>query len=603
MPCALPSSAIMAPVISTQKVSKGFGLVPLFSEISIAVEDGERVALIGRNGSGKSTLLRILAGLEPPDDGTVTVRKQLSVSYVAQVDTFQADHSAYDALAAVIRPDDSHREQKIGETLGRFGFRDKVQATSAMSGGERKRLAIARGIIAEPDLLLLDEPTNHLDIRGVEWLEQLIVQTRSACVFVSHDRYFIQNVAQRVVELDDRYPGGYFAVAGDYTKFLETRASYLEQLEQYRASLANRVRREVEWLRQGAKARTTKQRARTEQAGELVAELQGLRRVESRAGLEFSSSGRGTKELLKVEAIGKSFGTRPIFHDVSLILAPGSKLGVVGGNGTGKTTLLRTLLGELQPDVGRIVRANKLQVAVLDQLRAVLDHDQTLKQVLAGDGDTVEFNGQRYHVSGWAKRFLFRPEQLLLPVHRLSGGERARALLARIMAQPTDMLVLDEPTNDLDIPTLEVLEEALLEYPGALVLVTHDRYLLDRVCQVVLGMSGWGAAPLFADYRQWERWLAAGVEQREREDLAISGEAVGSERQPLSAAEYKEWKGMEGKISSAENKASAIETLMASPEVASDPSQLSAHCESLAKLHAEIETLYARWSELDARRR
>lgn len=591
----------MAPLVSATKVSKVFGLVTLFEGLSLAVEERERIAVIGSNGSGKSTFLRILAKLEDPDDGSVSWRKHLRLSYVQQEDSFPVGATAYAVLRAVLPEHDPDAERKVGQALGLIGFREKTQPVAAMSGGEKKRLAIARGVIVEPEVLLLDEPTNHLDIAGVRWLEELIRSSAFATLFVSHDRYFIQNVAQRVAEIDRRYPGGYFAVKGAYSEFLDTRATYLEQMEQYRASLANRVRREVEWLRQGAKARTTKQKARSDQAKELVAELQGVTRIEQRANMEFASSQRKSRELLKIEHLGKKMGERTLFQDISLILSPGSRLGVVGLNGSGKTTFLRTILGELPPDHGRVVRASKLKVALLDQLRVGLDPEMTLQRMLCrGDGDAVVFNGVEVHVAGWARRFLFQAEQLALPLKKLSGGERARALLARIMVEPADLLVLDEPTNDLDIPTLEVLEDALIEFPGAVVLVTHDRYLLDRVCQVVLGLAP-GKSALFADFLQWEREL----QSSDNGDSKAAGKSDTRSRAParkLGYIEQREFEGMESKILACERKVKDLEALVNAPESASDASKLQEYCAALAEAQQQLERLYDRWAELDEKR-
>ncbi|MBN8548607.1 MAG: ABC-F family ATP-binding cassette domain-containing protein [Deltaproteobacteria bacterium] len=592
----------MAPLVSATKVSKIFGLVTLFEGLSLAVEEHERIAIIGSNGSGKSTFLRILAKVEEPDDGTVSWRKHLRLSYVQQEDAFPADANAYEVLRAALPEHDPDAERKVGQALGLIGFRDKSQPVAKMSGGEKKRLAIARGVIVEPEILLLDEPTNHLDIAGVRWLEELLRGASFATIFVSHDRYFIQNVAERVAEIDRRYSGGYFAVKGAYSEFLDVRATYIEQMEQYRASLANRVRREVEWLRQGAKARTTKQKARSDQAKELVAELQGVTRIDQRASMEFAASQRKSKELLKIDKLTKKFGDRVLFSDISLILSPGSRLGVVGLNGSGKTTFLRTLLGELEPDGGRVVRASKLKIALLDQLRSGLNREVTLQEMLCGnDGDAVVFNGEEIHVAGWARRFLFQTEQLAVPVKKLSGGEQARALLARIMVEPADLLILDEPTNDLDISTLEVLEDALIEFPGAVVIVTHDRYLLDRVCQVVLGLSG-GRSGLFADYVQWERDLDAapskGVLSADKGDTRSKGPA-----KKLGYIEQREFEGMESKILACEKSIKESEALVNSEEAATDAGKLQEYCAALAAQQSELEKLYERWAELDEKRR
>ncbi len=323
---------------------------------------------------------------------------------------------------------------------------------------------------------------------------------------VSHDRYFLDNVVNDMAEIDRVYPEGIFRVEGGYSHFLETKEEFLLAQSSRQESLANMVRREVEWLRRGPKARTGKSRARIDEAGRLMRELSDLesRSVKGVAQIDFTATDRRTKRLVSVENIAKELGGRTLFRDLSFTLTPGARLGLLGRNGAGKTTLLRLLAGELEPDAGRIERAAALRIVYFDQARERLDPAQTLRQGLGAHGDTVIFRDRPIHVAGWAKRFLFDGGQLDRPISSLSGGEQARVLIARLMLQPADLLLLDEPTNDLDIPTLEVLEDSLTDFPGALVLVTHDRYLLDRVSTAVLGLDGQGGAQLYADYWQWE---------------------------------------------------------------------------------------------------
>ena len=475
------------------------------------VSDGDRIGLVGPNGAGKSTLLAVLARSEDPDTGEVTVRKRARVGVVAQTREFTSGATVRDVLERALQTanvPENEREQRLRELLGRIGFPDENAEAATLSGGWRKRLAIAEGVITQPDVLLLDEPTNHLDLQGIEWLEELLAGVPSACVIVSHDRYFLEAVSNETVELNKVYASGLLRVKGPYSRFLEERELYLEAQSKQQESLRNRVKTEVEWLRRGPKARTTKSKARIDRAQEMIGELAGVnaRMQRAGAGIDFNATDRQTKRLVEFEEVRLRFGEREIVRQLNLTITAGTRIGLVGPNGSGKTSLLRLMTGELEPSSGVVKRATALRVAYFSQARE-LDTSMSLRRALAPEGDSVVHNGRVIHVASWAARFLFTGEQLNQPVERLSGGERARVLVARLMLQPADLLLLDEPTNDLDIPTLELLEENLLEYPGAMVLVTHDRYMLNRVSTTVLGLNGRGDAAQFADFSQWEDWM------------------------------------------------------------------------------------------------
>ena len=509
----------MPPILNAQNISKRFGATPLFQGIFFAVHEGDRIGLIGPNGAGKSTLLAMLAGEQEPDTGEVAFRKRARVGYVHQISEYPSGitvrSTIEEAMANAAVPD-NEREQRLRETLGRAGFADHADSTGesmdaeagSLSGGWRKRLAIAEALVLKPDVLLLDEPTNHLDLEGIEWLEGLLEAASFAFIVVAHDRYFLENVATEVVELNRIYSDGLMRLKGSYSKFLEGREAWLESEQRAQEGLRNRVRTEIEWLRRGPKARATKAKARIDNANELIARLEDSesRSRVTTAGISFDATNRQTKRLIELDGVTVELGGREILRDVSFGLNNGMKLGLVGPNGSGKTTLLRAMTGELQASAGTVSRAAKLRIVYFSQMREI-DGNLTLRRALAPDSDSVIYQDRVVHVAGYAARFLFTGEQLNQPVARLSGGERARVLIARLMLEPADVLILDEPTNDLDIPTLEILEEALFEFSGAVVLVTHDRYLLDRVTNAVVGLDGCGNAELFADYRQWEEWL------------------------------------------------------------------------------------------------
>ena len=604
----------MVPIISAQGLSKRYGVAPLFQNISFTVSEGDRIALIGPNGSGKSTLLEILSGRVKPDSGNVATRKRTRFSFVPQISEFAPGETIRSVVESALERSavpDAERLSQTAETLGRAGFTDFDVHTAALSGGWRKRLAISVGFVQAPDVLLLDEPTNHLDLAGIEWLETVLQNAAFACVVVSHDRYFLENVASEVVELNRIYEDGYLRVQGNYTRFLESKEEYLHAQGKRQDSLANRVHTEMEWLRRGPKARATKSKARIEKAHGMISELAALnaRSQTSTARIDFSATNRQTKRLIELTGVAYTIGKRTLFEELDFSITSGMRVGLVGPNGSGKTTLLRLLRGDIQPTGGEIHKADLLRIVSFDQNRE-LDPDLILRRALAPDSDSVIYQEQVIHVASWAARFLFASEDLNQPVGRLSGGERARVLIARLMLQPADVLLLDEPTNDLDIPTLEILEESLLEYRGALVLVTHDRYMLDRVSTVVLGFNGLGEAERFADYAQWDTWQ--GSRQLKGKPNVVSGSqnsraaAVETKaavtRKKLSYVEAREFATIEERIGRAEQELLAKRAALEDPGIVSDRLDFRDTCAQFEEAQKAVDRLYARWAELEKKK-
>jgi ABC transport system ATP-binding/permease protein len=492
----------------------------------------------------------------------------------------------------------------LREILGRADFEDLEVEAASYRGGWQKRLAIVESLVQALDVLLLDEPTNHLDVEGILWLEKLVVSAAFGSIFVTHDRYFLENCATRVAEINRAYPLGLFAAPGNYSRFLEKRSEFLRAQAKEQQALENLVQREIEWLRRGAKARTSKSKARIQDAFDLQDQLADVssRNCKGTSAIDFTATGRMTKRLIACEDISKSMGGRLLFQGVKFALGPGMRLGILGANGSGKSTLLRILADEIEPDTGEVRRAEGLRIAWFDQNRDRLDLDQSLRRALAPEGDTVIFRDRPQHVAGWAARFLFRQEQLELPLNRLSGGERARVHIARLMLQPADILLLDEPTNDLDIPTLEVLESNLLDFPGAIVLVTHDRFLLDRLSRAILAMDGAGGVEFFAELAQWEQANAskkAAPKKASREEREAPSKVV---RRKLSYLETREWEQIEDIVARAEEVLEEKRQLLERPDVVSDPARLMEAAAGIDAAQAEVDRLYARWAELEAKR-
>jgi len=595
----------LPPIINAQGISKAFGASPLFQNVSFTVSERDRIGLIGPNGSGKSTLLRILAGDADPDSGEVSKRKRSRLSYVEQESKFEPGATVRsvieNALERAAVPS-NERGSRFAELLGRAGFEDVEADATSLSGGWQKRLAIVEALVQGPDILLLDEPTNHLDLAGIEWLEELLEEAAFACVVVSHDRYFLENVATEMAELSRVYPDGVLRARGNYSEFLQKKEEFLHAQSKRQEALENLVHNEIEWLRRGAKARTRKSKARIGKANELIGELADLnaRTRTATAQIDFSATDRKTKRLIELEDIAYQIGDRTLFEGLNFILTAGARVGLVGPNASGKTTLLRLLRGELNPTKGEIRRADWLRIVYFDQTRQ-LDPTVTLRRALAPEGDSVVYQDRVIHVASWAAKFLFTGEQLNQPVDRLSGGERARVLIAQLMLQPADVLLLDEPTNDLDIPTLEILEESLLEFHGSLVLVTHDRYLLDRVSSVVLGLDGNGRAESFADYLQWESWKAESKQSGKVNSGARTADSPssGQGKKKLSYLEAREYAVIEQRIADAEQILQSKRAQLEDRAIATDATRLIAAQAEMEAAQRDRDALYARWVELE----
>ncbi|WP_321492803.1 ABC-F family ATP-binding cassette domain-containing protein [uncultured Desulfobacter sp.] len=602
----------MTVLVSVRQLCKAYGDDTLFTDLSFDVKPGEKLGLIGMNGSGKSTLLKLICGFSNPDEGEISVQPGQHLVYLAQEDEFDEDLTVEQILfnsLSSMEIQEKERHRRVNRALGLGGFTDAGTRTKELSGGWRKRLAITRAFCLEPDLLLLDEPTNHLDIAGILWLEQLLLAARFSFVAVSHDRAFLENVSSHTMEIARYYHGGVFKIQGNYLKFEQERDKYLEAQEKKQSSLASKMRREDQWLRQGAKARSTKAKYRIDQAEELrreLSEVKARNRQTARMDIDFSGTGRQTRKLLRVHNLTKGFGDKILFSGITFELGPGFCLGVVGDNGSGKSTFLSLIEQSMEPDQGTVKWAENLKTAVYHQNRTQLDPEMTLRDALnPAGGDSINYKGRPVHVVSWAKRFLFMPDQLDMPVGRLSGGEKARIVLAEIMRQPCDLLLLDEPTNDLDILSLEVLETSIKEFEGAVIIVSHDRYLMDRVCHRMLYLDN-SEKPQF--YREFSQILKA---RTQRDKTARPGEEK-EKKEPAKPAPAKkmlfsfkdkyELEHIEEKILDAEQSVEDFTEQVQRPEVMQDPALLAQICKNLEQAQSLVQSLYSRWEELEEKK-
>ncbi len=591
----------MTLLLNCQSLTKSFSTRTLFEDLCFSIFTGERVGLIGPNGAGKSTLLKILAGDEKPSAGIVSAKRGLKIGYVPQSCEFSdqtPEAVLLDSLKADERPD-YEKELSAQTWLSKLGFTGAETSAKRLSGGWKKRLSIAQALILSPDLLLLDEPTNHLDLEGIFWLEKFLSREAPSYILVSHDRYFLQNMVNRIVEINPVYPQGLFSIDGTYLNFLEKKEEFLAgQIEQER-SLASKARREVEWLSRSPKARTSKSKSRVGEAHELLNELSQVkgRNRQKKSEIDFAATHRETQKLLTAKNLSKDLGGRTLFRHLDFVLSPGTRIGLMGPNGSGKTTLLKIIAGEITPDQGTIKQADGLKIVYFDQHRLQLPGNITLREALSPDGDFVTFHGQKIHINGWCQRFLFSTDILEMPLEKLSGGERARISIAHLMLQPADVLLLDEPTNDLDIPTLETLEESLVDFPGAVVLITHDRCMLDRICNNLLALGNPDLNESFVDYAQWEASLKNPAAEKQKEKK----QQQKAEKIKLSYAEKKEYDQIEESILKLENEIKNLNHEL--ENTSQSPEQLQLICTQVGLAETRIEQLYIRWEELEKKQK
>ncbi len=590
----------MSLLLNTNNLSKSYSSKELFKNLSFSVFKRDKIGLIGPNGSGKSTLLKILAGLESSDEGEVVAKRSLKIVYVPQSVVYESK-SVKDVLFDALKNEplsESDKKLMVEKWLSKVGFEDFSRDASKLSGGWQKRLSIAASIILSPDLLLLDEPTNHLDLESLLWLENFLQKKVLNLIFVSHDRYFLQNVCNKIIEISKVYPKDSFVCEGTYLEFLKQKETFLAGQLQQEKSLNSKARREGEWLKQGVKARTTKSTSRINEAYEIFEQLSNLkkRNQSQKTQIDFISTDRGTKKLITLKSVSKSMGGKELFKNLSFMLSPKTRIGLIGSNGSGKTTLLKLIAEELIPDSGIIKKAENLKVVYFDQHRMQLDAELTLKEALCPSGEFVHFQKQKIHVNAWAQRFLFPKNILDLKIKNLSGGERARIAIAHLLLEPADVLLLDEPTNDLDIQTLETLEKSLLDFSGAIVLITHDRFLIDRVCNSIISLENKDQITVFSDYAQYEasRKPVFNPVKVKAKPLKKSNTS-----KKLTYAESKELKEIEKNLPQLEIERTKFNDLLTQTDVIQKQERLGEICKELAILENKIERLYIRWDELD----
>jgi ABC transport system ATP-binding/permease protein len=590
------------PLLHLQNISLTLGGAPLLADAELAVEPGDRICLVGRNGSGKSTLLKIAAGALESDGGTRFLQPGASIRYLAQEPDFSGYADVLSWVEAGLGPtDDPHRARYLLERLGMTGTEDPAK----LSGGEARRAALARTLAPDPDIILLDEPTNHLDLPAIEWLEDELKQTRGALVIVSHDRRFLQNLSRATVWLDR---GSTRRLDRGFGEFEAWRDKLLEEEEAASHKLGRKIAAEEHWVRYGVSGRRKRNMRRMAELGDLRRQKREARRVDGNIKLGVSEAQTSGKLVIDAEGLSKSYGDRPIVRDLSLRVLRGDRLGLVGANGAGKTTLINLLTGALAPDAGRSRIGANVEMATLDQNRAALDPNDTLANFLTGGGEWVEIAGQRKHVVGYMQDFLFKPEQARTPVSRLSGGERARLMLARALSLPSNFLVLDEPTNDLDLETLDLVEEMLADYPGTVIVVSHDRDFLDRVATSVLVAEGEG---------EWIEYAGGYSDMVAQRGAGVSARMVDKSAEPKEKSEPKARAESKSKRKLGFNEKHALETLpaemerlralrekaqaiLADPDLFTmQPKKFEQASAALAKIETDLASAEDRWLELE----
>ena len=628
-------------LLTAQDLSLAFGWRPLLDHVNFSLESGERVALLGRNGEGKSTLLNVLRGAQTPDDGSLRISEGVRIAYLPQdppaadartvrevvrdglaetaalVERYQtllAAHDAHDAdelarlEAAVAAADGWQLGNRIDGILQRFDL-DGAAQMADLSGGWRRRVWLARVLVARPDVLLLDEPTNHLDMGAIIWLENLLNNFAGAVVFVTHDRAFLEKVANRIWELDR---GRLLDVKSDYRRFLRTREEAQHAEAEAQARFDKKLAEEEIWIRQGIKARRTRNEGRVRALKAMRAERAARIERQGKVNLQLDAGERSGRQVIVAENLSFAHaGGAPLVQDFSDIIERGEKIGLVGANGAGKTTLLRLLLGELPPTAGRLKHGTKLEVAYFDQLRAQLDPEETLRDSVGAGRDYIETNGQRKHIAAYLQDFLFPPERWRTPVGALSGGERARLLLARLFAQPANVLVLDEPTNDLDIETLELLEEVLADYPGTVLLVSHDRAFLDAVVtrlwvfnrhkgkieQIVGGFSDW--LQQGGDIAQLEEAAAPAAKTAEK-PAAPAAPPAEKRGNKLSYKYQRELEALPAQIEAAEAEVARLTAVVQEADFYQQPQDAQqAGFAALEAAQQQLDALVERWMQLE----
>jgi len=601
----------MPPVLRLDDVSLAFGSRPLLSHAALQVEPGERVCVVGRNGEGKSSTLRLACRQLLPDSGGVWLRPGAKVSMLEQDIVAVAAASVRDVVEAGLLQqaqglEDWEIPTRVEIVLSQLGL-DGDAAYESLSGGWRRRTLLARALVIEPDLLLLDEPTNHLDITTIEWLEQRLLEFRGAMLFVSHDREFVNRVATRIIDLDR---GQMSSWPGNYDEYAERKAAQLTNEARENALFDKRLAQEEVWIRKGVEARRTRNEGR-------VRELLSMRE-ERRERLDRPGAARmavqeaaGSSQLVfEAEDASVQYDGREIFGGLTTRILRGERIGIVGPNGAGKSTLLKLLLGELEPSSGRVRRGGRQEVAYYDQQRAQLDLDAPVTHNINARSDFVLVNGENRHVSSYLRDFLFRPEQLLTPARALSGGERNRLLLAKLFAQPANLLVMDEPTNDLDIDTLELLQEMVAEFSGTLLLVSHDRAFIDRVVTSLLVLQGDGTVQDFVGgYSDWARWRdereasrLARARQPEPRPATVAAATPAPARRKLSFKEQRELAELPARLEALETERTGLQTATQDPGFYSLPrADVTARLQQLSELETRIETAFARWSDLESR--